>query len=75
MSVSEARRVLEEAYAKFQVHIKVHNYSRAELAKQIGTSEVYVSRLINGQEKGKAAKDKLRTLFKYTNYQGENWLV
>ncbi|MBD1492494.1 XRE family transcriptional regulator, partial [Weissella confusa] len=41
----------------------------------IGTSEQYVSRLVNGREDSKAAKEKLRKLFEYTGYHGDNWLA
>lgn len=75
MTVREARLVLKRAYRDFQNHMEDNEYTRPELAKVIGTTEQYLSRLLNGREDGKAAKEKLRTLFKYTNYDGDNWLV
>ena len=75
MSVKEARRTLKRAYADFQFHLDENEVSRKELAEVIGTSEQYVSRLVNGREDSKAAKEKLRKLFEYTGYNGDNWLT
>ncbi|MEE0002698.1 MAG: helix-turn-helix transcriptional regulator [Weissella confusa] len=66
MSVKEARRTLKRAYSDFQFHLDENEVSRKELAEVIGTSEQYVSRLVNGREDSKAAKEKLRKLFEYT---------
>ncbi|MDY2512900.1 helix-turn-helix domain-containing protein [Weissella confusa] len=59
MSVKEARRTLKRAYSDFQFHLDENEVSRKELAEVIGTSEQYVSRLVNGREDSKAAKEKL----------------
>lgn len=75
MSVKEARRTLKRAYSDFQFHLDENEVSRKELAEVIGTSEQYVSRLVNGREDSKAAKEKLRKLFEYTRYHGDNWLA
>ena len=75
MSVKEARRTLKRAYSDFQFHLDENEVSRKELAEVIGTSEQYVSRLVNGREDSKAAKEKLRKLFEYTVYHGDNWLA
>ena len=75
MSVKEARLTLKRAYRDFQNHLEDNEYTRPELAKVIGTTEQYLSPLLNGREDSKAAKEKLRTLFKYTNYDGDNWLA
>lgn len=75
MSVKEARRTLKRAYSDFQIHLDENEISRKELADVIGTSEQYVSRLLNGREDSKSAKEKLRTLFQYTGYHGDNWLA
>ena len=61
MSVKEARRTLKRAYSDFQFHLDENEVSRKELAEVIGTSEQYVSRLVNGREDSKAAKEKLMT--------------
>lgn len=37
--------------------------------------EQYLSRLLNGREDSRSAKEKLRTLFQYTGYNGDNWLA
>ena len=71
MSVKEARRTLKRAYGD----LDENEVSRKELAEVIGTSEQYVSRLVNGREDSKAAKEKLRKLFEYTGYHGDNWLA
>ena len=75
MSVKEARRTLKRAYSDFQFHLDENEVSRKELAEVIGTSEQYVSRLVNGREDSKAAKEKLCKLFEYTGYHGDNWLA
>ena len=75
MSVKEARRTLKRAYSDFQFHLDENEVSRKELAEVIGTSEQYVSRLVNGREDSKADKEKLRKLFEYTGYHGDNWLA
>ena len=75
MSVKEARRTLKRAYSDFQFHLDENEVSRKELAEVIGTSEQYVSRLVNGREDSKAAKEKLRKLFEYNGYHGDNWLA
>lgn len=54
MSVKEARRTLKRAYSDFQFHLDENEVSRKELAEVIGTSEQYVSRLVNGREDSKA---------------------
>lgn len=75
MSIKEARRTLKRAYSDFQFHLDENEVSRKELAEVIGTSEQYVSRLVNGREDSKSAKEKLRKLFEYTGYHGANWLA
>ena len=75
MSVKEARRTLKRAYNDFQFHLDENEISRKELAGVIGTSEQYVSRLLNGREDSPAAKKKLRELFEYAGYHGDNWLA
>ena len=74
MSVKEAVLTLRKARREFANYIDDNDYSREELANVIGTSTQYLSRLLNGKEDGKAAKYKLRILFKHTGYIGENWL-
>ncbi|MCZ9310649.1 XRE family transcriptional regulator [Weissella koreensis] len=74
MSVREAVITLRRARRNFKDHIEDYGYGREELANVIGTSPQYLSSLLNGNENGKAAKEKLRILFKYTGYTGENWL-
>ncbi|GAK31831.1 hypothetical protein WOSG25_170140 [Weissella oryzae SG25] len=74
MSVKEAVVTLRNARRNFSNYLEDNNYTREELANVIGTTKQYLSRLLNGNESGRAAQEKLRTLFKYTGYTGENWL-
>lgn len=74
MSVREAVITLRRAQRAFRDHIEDYGYEREELANVIGTSPQYLSSLLNGNENGKAAREKLRKLFKYTGYSGDNWL-
>ncbi|WP_057753369.1 helix-turn-helix domain-containing protein [Weissella kandleri] len=74
MSVQEAVITLRRARRNFKDHIDDYGYEREELAKVIGTSPQYLSSLLNGNANGKTAREKLRKLFKYTGYSGDNWL-
>ena len=44
------------------------------LAPVIGKSESYVRQLLSGAATGDAAKEHLKTLFEFTDYDGEGWL-
>lgn len=74
MSVQEAIRTLEEERFKFALHLKKKRLKPRVLAPVIGKSESYVRQLLTGAASGDAAKEHLKTLFEFTDYDGEGWL-
>jgi len=67
MSVQEAIQTLEEERFKFSLHLKKKRLKPRMLAPVIGKSE-------SGAASGDAAKEHLKTLFEFTDYDGEGWV-
>lgn len=73
MSVQEAIQTLEDERLNFAFHLKKKKMSPRVLAPMIGTSESYVRQLLAGAAKGDAAREHLKKLFKFTDYNGQVW--
>ena len=74
MSVQEAIQTLEEERFKFSLHLKKKRLKPRMLAPFFVKSESFVRQLLSGAATGDAAKEHLKTLFEFTDYDGEGWL-
>ncbi|GAK30702.1 hypothetical protein WOSG25_041430 [Weissella oryzae SG25] len=72
--VRKANWTIQQAQQAFANYFKDSDFTTDELAKLIGTSRNYVTRIIAGDEKTPAAKKHLKTFFEYTHYNGVSWL-
>jgi transcriptional regulator with XRE-family HTH domain len=80
MPMTEAKDTLKNGWLVFGNYLELNGYGRGtggrqKMAKELGVTVQYISKLVNGQEHGRAAFDNVNKLFKYTGYTGENWVI